>query len=60
MHTITLVFVAKGQGVLKAGDDARSAIVASPHELPDTMAFDHRTIIEDYVRDQGRRQVDAG
>ncbi|MBD3347756.1 MAG: NUDIX domain-containing protein [Candidatus Eisenbacteria bacterium] len=47
MHTMTTVFTARGVGKLMAADDARSAKVFSD-ELPETMAFDHRRIIEDY------------
>ncbi len=50
MHTITIVFVARGEGTLAAGDDARRAVVTRPDTLPEEMAFDHRAIIEDYAR----------
>lgn len=49
LHTITVVFVARGEGRLTPGDDARSVAIVSPSELPAAMAFDHRTIIEDYA-----------
>ena len=48
-HTMTTVFVAAGEGELTASDDAASARVVDPSELPADMAFDHRQIIEDYV-----------
>ena len=47
MHTMTTVFVARGRGELRASDDALSAKVFAG-ELPVRMAFDHRSIIEDY------------
>jgi len=47
MHTMTTVFVARGEGRLQAADDALSASVCRG-DLPREMAFDHRTIIEDY------------
>lgn len=47
MHTMTTVFTARGEGELRAGDDALSARVFEG-ELPDEMAFDHRSIIDDY------------
>lgn len=47
MHTMTTVFLARGEGRLRAADDARSAVVVRG-VLPEPMAFDHRTIIEDY------------
>ena len=49
LHTITTVFVASGRGELSAADDAASARVSDPAELPEEMAFDHREIIMDYV-----------
>ncbi len=50
MHTITIVFTARGSGELRAADDAKNARVFRPAELPDDMAFDHRSIVEDYLR----------
>ncbi len=49
MHTMTTVFVAKGTGVLRAADDARAAAVYDTDSLPSEMAFDHRSIVKDYV-----------
>jgi 8-oxo-dGTP diphosphatase len=48
-HTLTTVFVARGSGVLSAADDAASARVFPPGDLPSEIAFDHRDIIEDYA-----------
>ncbi len=48
-HTITTVFVARGQGELRGADDAETAAVFAPREIPEEMAFDHRRIIEDYL-----------
>ncbi|MBN2298277.1 MAG: NUDIX hydrolase [Deltaproteobacteria bacterium] len=47
-HTITTVFVARGEGVLQASDDAVDAVVVDPYHLPDPVVFDHAKIIEDY------------
>jgi 8-oxo-dGTP diphosphatase len=55
MHTITIVFTAGGSGELRAADDAKRARVFLPAELPDEMAFDHRSIVEDYLTG-GRRE----
>ncbi len=54
MHTMTTVFVARGEGELKAADDALSAAVFEG-ELPERMAFDHRSIIRDYRADRWAR-----
>jgi 8-oxo-dGTP diphosphatase len=48
MHTITTVFIARGTGILKEGDDAAGVRVFPPDYLPDDMAFDHSRIIADY------------
>lgn len=53
-HTITTVFVAKGRGQLKAATDARNAAVFPPDRLPETLAFDHARILQDYLRVRAR------
>jgi ADP-ribose pyrophosphatase YjhB (NUDIX family) len=47
-HTVSLVFIAKGKGTLKAGDDAKSARFVAKDNLPE-LVFDHDKIIEDYL-----------
>ncbi len=49
-HTVSVVFIGEGAGVLKGCDDARRAAVYMPDELPEDIAFDHRAIIDDYFR----------
>lgn len=49
-HTISTVFTGKGQGVLKAGDDAGDAKVFTKDNLPDDFAFDHKEIVKEYFR----------
>ena len=49
-HTISTVYLAKGKGRLRAGDDALEIAVFAEPDLPDKMAFDHRTILQDYFR----------
>ena len=48
-HTVSVVFIGRGEGTLQAGDDAGAAKVFSPDSLPDRIAFDHRDIIARYV-----------
>ncbi len=48
MHTITVVFVAKGIGRPRAQDDAADIGVFLEHTLPDDLAFDHHKILRDY------------
>jgi len=47
-HTISTVFIASASGEPEGRDDAAEAAVFLKNEIPDQMAFDHRTIIEDY------------
>lgn len=49
-HTISIVFIAKGSGKLKAGDDAGDARVFYEGNLPENIAFDHRKILNHYFR----------
>ena len=51
MHTASTVFIARGEGVPKAADDAASAALFSREELPE-LAFDHATILADYFSDR--------
>ncbi len=60
-HTVSVVFIARGEGILKGRDDARRAAVFSGEALPPTIAFDHREILHDYfayVR-EGRKPLVA-
>jgi len=47
-HTISTVFIARGQGVLKADDDAEDAKVFTMDSLPENFAFDHGEIVREY------------
>jgi len=49
-HTISTVFVGKGEGELKAGDDAQEIKVFKKKEIPSTLTFDHKRILEDYFK----------
>jgi len=51
-HTIATVFIASASGEPSGRDDAAEAAIFSKNEIPDEMAFDHRTIIEDYFTDK--------
>lgn len=50
-HTICTVFLARGVGELKAGDDAGEARVVRLDDLPppEELAFDHHAILSDYA-----------
>lgn len=51
-HTITTVFVARGHGIPRAGDDARGIAIFSPPNLPEPLAFDHAQILADYLKER--------
>jgi O-acetyl-ADP-ribose deacetylase (regulator of RNase III)/ADP-ribose pyrophosphatase YjhB (NUDIX family) len=49
-HTIGTVFIAKGQGKPRAGDDANGLKVVELSEIKDLdFAFDHKIILKDYL-----------
>jgi 8-oxo-dGTP diphosphatase len=48
-HTISTVFVAEASGDAAAGDDAAEVDVFDMKDLPETLAFDHGRILEDYM-----------
>lgn len=62
-HTVSVVFLGKGKGVLKAGSDAAGAKVfklnpdSKAGGLPDKIAFDHRKIIDDFLKQKGNLLV---
>lgn len=47
-HTITTVYIARGYGELKPGDDAIEAGVFTEATLPEPIVFDHKSILMDY------------
>ncbi|MBM3318179.1 MAG: NUDIX hydrolase [Candidatus Eisenbacteria bacterium] len=47
---VSVVFVGRGQGSPRAGDDAGEAAFFALGDLPAEMAFDHRAILDDYAR----------
>ncbi len=47
-HTITTVFIAKGKGNKKAGDDATMVETFRKDNLPSPVVFDHKKILNDY------------
>jgi 8-oxo-dGTP diphosphatase len=49
-HTITTVFIARGQGHPEAASDAKSLAIFPPEKLPSPLAFDHNRILQDYLK----------
>ena len=48
LHTISTVFICRARGEPRGADDAKRAILADEASLPQTLAFDHRSILADY------------
>ena len=49
-HSISTVYIAKAKGIPKAKDDALEIGIFDETNLPDEMAFDHRSILSDYFK----------
>jgi 8-oxo-dGTP diphosphatase len=49
-HTISTVYVARGEGTPRAGDDAANLGIFTLASLPEPLCFDHRKILADYTR----------
>lgn len=54
-HTISTVFTGKGEGKLKASDDAKEIKIFKKDEIPSVLAFDHKRILEDYFNSQVKK-----
>jgi len=49
-HSISTVYIAKAKGIPKAKDDALEIGIFNESNLPDEIAFDHRSILNDYFK----------
>lgn len=49
-HMVSAVYVAAAQGKPVAADDAKNIMLADPLDSTLRLAFDHRQILNDYVR----------
>ena len=49
-HSISTVYIAKAKGVPQAKDDAIEIGIFDGSNLPDEIAFDHRSILADYFK----------
>ena len=56
-HTITTVFTARAKGRPKAGSDAKGVKVFPVDRLPDKLAFDHKEVINDYLKYKRSRKL---
>ncbi len=50
LHTISTVFVASATGAPRPGDDAKEVVVVRPDEIKESLCFDHREIVSDYLK----------
>ncbi len=49
-HSISTVYIVKGKGIPQAKDDAAEIGIFTESNLPDEIAFDHRSILRDYFK----------
>lgn len=49
-HTVTAVYIANADGVPRAADDAKKILIADPADASLELVFDHRLVLDDYIR----------
>ncbi len=50
-HTVSAVYICRAVGTPKAADDAKEVFVYSIEDIPlDSLVFDHKKIIEDFLK----------
>lgn len=49
-HSISTAYIAKGKGIPQAKDDAIEIGIFNESNLPSQIAFDHRSILNDYFK----------
>ena len=49
-HSISTVYIAKAKGLPQAKDDALEIGIFNESNLPEEIAFDHRSILKDYFK----------
>jgi 8-oxo-dGTP diphosphatase len=49
-HTLSIVFIARAEGTLRAADDATEAALFPIARLPSPLCFDHARILDDFRR----------
>ena len=50
--TVSVVFIGRAEGVLRAADDAAEAKAFPRDALPESLAFDHSEIVNDYLHER--------
>ncbi len=56
-HTVTAVYVAEAAGTPVAADDAKNCRLFGLNELPESLAFDHAQVLDDYKKYRETGQV---
>jgi 8-oxo-dGTP diphosphatase len=56
-HIISTVYVARGEGSPEAADDAANVAVFPLTALPPLLCFDHRRILDDYIRQKNNGSI---
>lgn len=51
-HSISTVYIARAQGTPEAKDDAGEVAIFGRRNLPEGIAFDHRSILQDYFKEK--------
>jgi 8-oxo-dGTP diphosphatase len=54
---VTAVYVGEAAGTPVAADDAKNCRLFSLNELPETLAFDHAQVLDDYKKYRETGQV---
>ena len=52
-HTVSVVFGGTASGSPRGADDPKEAVAFCDEELPESIVFDHRAIIDDFLRMEG-------
>ncbi len=48
-HTVSIVYIAAARGEPRAMDDAKNIGIFAMDEIPQSLAFDHQKILNDYI-----------
>ena len=48
--TVSIIYYCRAEGSPEGGDDAARAVAFDPDDLPELIAFDHRMILQQFLR----------
>ncbi|RFA37979.1 NUDIX hydrolase [Alkalilimnicola ehrlichii] len=49
-HTVSAVYIGSATGEARAADDAKAIVMADPEDSQLALVFDHRLVLDDYLR----------